>query len=486
MKDNIQQKRLKNLFFLSSLITALGVKAQTFTTLYSFTAESYNGAINADTNSDGAEPQDGLILSGSTLYGTAFEGGNANDGTVFRVNINRSGFTNLHSFTVNSGSPYYTNSDGGLPFAGLILSGTSLYGIASGGGSSGYGTIFKVSTDGTVFTNLYSFTNGSDGANPRAGLLLSGSTLYGTARGGGTASGGSVFAINTDGTGFTNLHSFNFSNGEGIYPTASLILSGSTLYGTTQDGGSSNHYGTVFGINTNGLGFTTLYNFTGGSDEGYPYAGLILSGGIFYGTTSGGGTSPSGSGTVFAVNTNGSGITNLHSFSAESFNNLFDVDTNSDGAYPEAGLILSGNTLYGAASQGGTSGNGTLFKVNIDGSGFANLHNFTRGNDGGSPLGGLILSSNILYGTAFDGGSSGYGTVFGFSLPAPPQLAIILAGINVILTWPTNDPGFTLQSTTNLSPVNWMAVSPAPVVVKGQNTVTNPISSTQQFYQLIP
>jgi hypothetical protein len=87
------------------------------------------------------------------------------------------------------------------------------------------------------------------------------------------------------------------------------------------------------------------------------------------------------------------------------------------------------------------------------------------------------------------GGANGYGTVFGLSSPLP-QPTIILSGTNVILTWPTNVDGFsyagfTLQSTTNLvSPAVWTTVLPSPVVVNGQNTVTNPISGTQQFYRL--
>ena len=97
----------------------------------------------------------------------------------------------------------------------------------------------------------------------------------------------------------------------------------------------------------------------------------------------------------------------------------------------------------------------------------------------------MILSGNTLYGTANGGGSSGNGTVFSLTLPGPPQLTIIPSGPYVILTWPTNAAGFTLQSTTNLvSPAVWTTNSPAPVVVNGQNTVTNPISGAQQFYRL--
>ena len=110
-------------------------------------------------------------------------------------------------------------------------------------------------------------------------------------------------------------------------------------------------------------------------------------------------------------------------------------------------------------------------------------HSFTGDSDGAEPLAGLILSGNTLYGTAPFGGSSGNGTVF--SLFIPPKLTVISSGTFVILTWPTNAAGFTLQSTTNLvSPAAWTTVSPEPVVLNGQNTVTNPVSGTQQFYRL--
>jgi len=98
----------------------------------------------------------------------------------------------------------------------------------------------------------------------------------------------------------------------------------------------------------------------------------------------------------------------------------------------------------------------------------------------------LLLSGNTLYGIAYGGGSSGNGTVFSLSLPvSPPQLTIIPSRANVILTWPTNAAGFTLQSTTNLvSPAIWTNVSPGPVVVHRRNAVTNPILGTRQSYRL--
>jgi uncharacterized repeat protein (TIGR03803 family) len=149
-----------------------------------------------------------------------------------------------------------------LPEGGLILSGTTLYGATTYGGSSDNGTVFKLNIDGTGFTNLHVFTEtypnhtNSDGANPFDSLILSSNTLFGTTQSGGRSGSGTVFAINTDGSGFTNLHSFAavpasypYTNSDGAYPYASLILSSNTLYGTAYNGGSSGQ-GTVFAVNT--------------------------------------------------------------------------------------------------------------------------------------------------------------------------------------------------------------------------------------------
>jgi len=477
-------------FCLAALIAGLGLipagrlTAQTLTVLHSFSAEGSGG-----TNSDGASPRGRLItnLSGNTLYGTTVGGGSFGYGAVFAVNTDGAGFTNLHSFGVNS----YSN--GLQPYAGLILSGSTLYGTTYGGGISGYGTVFAVNTDGTGFTNLHRFTatsgnlsTNSDGANPFAGLIVSGNTLYGTAEYGGSAGNGTVFKVNTNGTGFTTVHSFTFraqppsgggyTNSDGAGPWAGLILSGNTLYGTAIGGGSSGR-GTVFKVNTDGTGFTTLHSFTAttfdiNSDGVNPEAELVLSGNTLYGTASGGGSS--GDGTVFAVNTNGTGFTTLHSFAI-----------NSDGGNP-LGLVLSGNTLYGTVGLGGF-GYGTVFALNTDGTSFTTLHSFRSYSSEGAYPHSVILSGNALYGPAESGGSSDEGTLF--SLSFAPQLTIIPSGANVVLTWPTNVVGFdytrfTLQSTTNLSPSAWSPVAQAAATNAGQISVTVPTSDGSEFFRL--
>jgi len=468
------QPNMKNIRILAIslplLITVLGLTlagrgtAQTFTVLHTFTSES-NGAAN---------PFAGVILSGTNLYGTSQGGGSSGMGTVFRVSKNGTHFTNLHSFTAASG-PKGTNSDGVNPSGGVIISGDTLYGTASAGGAYGNGTVFAMNTDGTDVKNLNNF-NG-EGIVRISGLMISGN-IYGTVDGGGAFGLGSVFTLNSDGNGFTNLHDFGLSPGwpfntDGAYPLAEVILSGSTLYGTTGGGGQSGQ-GIVFAINTDGSGFTNLHSLAYTNDGGIPNAGLVLSGNRLYGTAIQGGSF--GVGTVFGLNTDGTGFQTLHNFNT------------SDGASPGATLTSSGKTLYGTTAYGGSSGAGTVFKINTDGSGFLTLHHFpaTSGigtnSDGAVPYSRLLLSDNILYGTASRGGGSGNGTLF--SIFILPELTIIPSGASMILTWPTNYAGFTLQSTTNLVSPAWTTNSPLPVVVNGQNTVTNPISGNHQFFRL--
>jgi uncharacterized repeat protein (TIGR03803 family) len=316
------------------------------------------------------------------------------------VQVGAQTFTVLHSFNdINSG--YNPRSD-------LILSGSTLYGTTYwGGGSSANGIIFKLNTDGTGYTVLKNFgalvnNTNSDGANPQAGLIVSGSALYGTTYHGGISSNGVVFKVNTDGTGYSVLKNFssfvNGTNSDGANPSGVLLLYGSTIFGTTYCGGISNR-GTLFAINTNGTGFTNLHNFKGyPSDGANPFAGLIISGNTLYGTTSGGGSS--GNGTIFKVNIDGTGYSVLKNF----------TNYPSGAAFPHAGLTLSGNTLYGTTQFGGNSdlnsSFGTVFKVNTDGTGYIVLNNFTNDYQAKYPKAGVIFSNNALYGTTEDGGYS--------------------------------------------------------------------------------
>jgi uncharacterized repeat protein (TIGR03803 family) len=326
----------------------------------------------------------------------------------------------------------------------------SFYGTTSHGGTYTNGTVFKISTNGTL-TTLHSFgsvldTNGFpiDGVFPSAALVQgSDGYFYGTTSYGGTNGGwGTVYKISTDGA-LTSLYSFGSvqdANGlplDGANPYAGLVQgSDGYFYGTTCGAGSFPYtymgsWGTVFKISTDGV-LTALHSFAGGNDGGWPMAGLVQgSDGYFYGTTCGGnGHSKDpepGPGTVFKISTNGT-LTTLHSFGSVPGTNSFPIDG-------------------------------------------ANPHGLVRGSDGN------------FYGTTCCG-TYGNGTISRLTIVPQPQLTLIPSGPYVILTWPTNFTGFTLQSTTNLSSPVWTTNCSPPVVIGGQNVVINPITGTQKFCRL--
>lgn len=469
--------------------------AQTFTTLHSFSP--YSTPPTPPTNTDGVSPVARLLISGNDLYGVTTAGTPSGAGTLFALKTDGTGFTNLHNFG-SFGPGSGTNSDGASPESGLILIGQTLYGTTYNGGVSGSGTVFSYDLDGMTLTNLHFFspTSGNtysniDGANPRAVLCPAGSNLFGTTESGGTAGAGTVFAIQSDGTGFTNLHNFpaqdpvQLTNVDGSNPLGGVVLSGATLYGVTLFGGYYNN-GTLYKINTDGSGFTNLHQFAAGDTSSFPPVNadgispqheLVISGNSLYGVTVMGGSLRWG--TIFTVNTDGTGFTVLHNFNQN------------DGASPAA-LVLQGTTLYGATQSGGTWGNGAVFAINIDGTGFTNLYQFSAtvnrtNSDGALPQDGLIVSGTSLYGTTAMGGNSGSGTVFKISFE--PQLGIQLVGTNVVLSWPTNVVGFSyadykLQSTGTLDSPAWTDVSADPATENSQFSVSIPTSETQQFFRL--
>ncbi len=464
-----------------------------FTPLYDFSATTTN-AIDFLTNSDGAYPYCGLVLSGNILYGTAYGGGTNGDGTVFAVNTNLTGFAAVHTFAAAAANSFgiFTNGDGAGPGGDLVLSGTALYGMAEFGGTNGNGTVYAVNTNGSGFRLLHTFSGldqtyytNSDGANPYAGLILAGNALYGTAEYGGTNGNGTVFAVNTNGGGFRIVHTFtaldagtDTTNSDGAYPVDGLAVSGSMLYGTALNGGT-NGYGTVFAVNTNGTGFTTLYSFTGSDDGAYPYAGLTVSSNTLYGVATYGGMW--GNGTAFALNTNGAAFTVLHGFTG-----------GDDGSGPAAGLVVSSNVVFGTASYGGSENAGTVFEINIGDTNFAVLHAFADGNDGANPEGDLILSNNILYGTASDGGANGNGTVFALSItPLPPEPAFsspmhLSNGKFSILLNGVEGQNYTLQMSTNLISGNWTTLFVTNNATTNSFMVTDPnATNSARFYRVL-
>ena len=273
-----------------SLLCVSHTQAQTYIPLHTFA-----GGTN-----DGDTPNAGLVLDSNMLYGTTVYGGLSNLGTIFRIGTNGSGFQILHNFT--------GGSDGSHASGRLALSSNTLFGTTGQGGNGDYGILFKLNTDGSGYEILREFgDNSSGGLVPYASPIILNGQLFGAASAGGdsAADAGTIYKVNMDGTGFQALHSFS-GGAEGLAPLSELTLVGSTLFGTTSAGGSGG-IGTLFKINTNGTGFSVLHAFSSSEKIFYADFRLAAAGGAVYGQ----GLDFDGSNPVplslFKVNANGTG-----------------------------------------------------------------------------------------------------------------------------------------------------------------------------------
>ena len=279
---------------------------------------------------------------------------------------------------------------------------------------------------------LHTFTGGSDGASPFAGLTLDAAgNLYGTASTGGSAGCsnqgcGVVFELSPTSSGwtYTVLYSFTGAADGGTPWTGVTFDASGNLYGTTVNGGNYG-FGVVFEMSPNsssGWSEHVIHHFTNGADRGTPFGTLTLdASGNLYGTTEGGGDSscnsswPNGCGIVFRLSPSSSGWkgTVLHTFHP------------AHGTQPQGGVILdSAGNLYGATIVGGEnfgcygSGCGVVYKLSPTSSGpwvFTQLHEFSdqKPNNGFMPMGNLLLdNSGALYGTTSEGGKCTGGLVY--------------------------------------------------------------------------
>jgi uncharacterized repeat protein (TIGR03803 family) len=336
-------------------------------TVYGVTTSGAEKTLHAFHNDDGRSPLGDLIDVNGTLYGTTYLGGAASQGTFYRVSL-RGKEKVLLSFNI------YTNSSGAYPAAGLIDEHGTLYGTTVQGctlgfgeqcgphGSTSVGVVYSVTTTGRQQV-LYSFGDnlGAGGEYPYAPVIDVNGTLYGTTRFGGSDFGGIVYSVSSSSGGEAMLHSFT-GGSDGKNPVAGLLDVNGTLYGTTLYGGGSSACakgcGTVFSISTSGAE-KVLHSFAGGSDGAYPQAALIDMNGTLYGTTAAGGgasgCAEGGCGTIFSISTSG----------AESVVHSFSKDSN--GWEPHAELLDVSGTLYGTTFHGGLTrgkcpeGCGTVF-----------------------------------------------------------------------------------------------------------------------------
>jgi uncharacterized repeat protein (TIGR03803 family) len=480
--------KLRNALLLVGLLPGLFVlgpstpntRAQTVTNLHTFMSSTYGHQPYAGL----AEGADGNFY-GTTLYGgTGYSCGNG-CGVVFRISPSGT-FTNLYSLSGTNGayplSAVVLGSDGnlyGTTYAGGTC--TSCASVLFGLQAPGCGSVFRISPGGSL-TTVYSFTGGSDGANPYAGLVQgSDGNSYGTTSAGGTNGAGTVFRVSSGGD-FTNLYSFT-GGSDGAKPIGGLSQgSDGNFYGTTS-GGGTNGYGTVFQITPSGA-LTTLHMFNR-NDGANPTASLVQGNdGNLYGTTFGGPLCFDGLGTVFRISPNGDFVS-LHVFTGFG-----------DGYAPWAGLMLgSDGDFYGTTTTvvGGCAGYGfgTLFRISPSGD-FTNLYSF-HGGDGNEPMAGLVQGiDGNFYGTTDWGGA--YGNVFRLSVPLNPP-ANQIAGLELLSVFGESYAAvlipsvaketYQLQYSDSMNPTNWINSGDPLISIGGPATFFDFAGSTttQRFYR---
>jgi uncharacterized repeat protein (TIGR03803 family) len=342
------------IFIVTLLVTSTW--AATEKTLHNF------GMSISISGRDGNSPVGDLISDAAgDLYGTTNLGGDYNGGTVFELMPNGSGGwmeKKLHDFG--------SGTDGANPQANLIFDTSgNLYGMTYQGGDYGGGTVFELMPNGSggwTEKKLHSFGSGTDGYLTASGLVFDAAgNLYGMTLGGGDYSLGTVFELSPDGSGGwteRRLYDFGSNGADGADPVAGLIFDTSgNLYGMTEFGGDYGG-GTVFQLSPDGSGGWAemkLHDFVTGAEDGYrPAANLIFDTvGNLYGTTQFGGVGArqmGGDGTVFELTPNGSGWTEkkLHDFGVNVNINLV------DGTNPSGSLIFdAAGNLYGTTEYGG-------------------------------------------------------------------------------------------------------------------------------------
>jgi len=379
-------------------------------------AQTFNSLVSFNTN-DGSNPLYVSLVQGldGNYYGTTQYGGVSGQGNVFAVTPGGT-VTSLYSFCSQLGC-----ADGKWPLAGLLLATNGIfYGTTQEGGANGQGTVFSITSAGTL-TTLYSFcsqTNCSDGNFPEGGLIqASNGNFYGFAYEGGSFGFGTFFEITSAGK-LTTL--YNFSGNDGGQPIATPVQgTNGNFYGTAYAGGGALH-GTIFEITPGGK-LTTLYTFCtlpSCDDGSFPIGALVQApNGTFYGTASGNGLN--GQGTVFEITSAGK-FTVLYNFCS--------LSGCADGATPLGGLVLAtdGN-FYGTTEIGGTDNQGTVFRMTPAGK-LTTLHSFDV-TDGSLVTGGLLQATNgSFYGITQNGGAGnvgcqlpqGCGTVFSVSVGLGP------------------------------------------------------------------
>jgi uncharacterized repeat protein (TIGR03803 family) len=400
-------RKFCSLLFLFMLIAGVSAHAQTFGVIHTFSG-----------GGDGYQPAAGVTVDqGGNLYGTTSD--YAGPGTVFQMKYKNGSWILNTLLTFN----FY---DGIIPQGRPVFGpGGAIYGTTTeGGGNINYcgefncGAVYSLRPSRTIChsvscpwtpTLVYAFT-GPDGNQPYFvdPVFDSAGNIYGTTTSGGPSYAGNVFQLTRSvGGGWTatSIHDFNIT--DGLFPVSGVVLDATgNIYGMVEGGGAYGP-GAVYRLSHSGSGwtYTAIYSFTGGTDGSSPIGGLVFDqAGNLYGTTATAGAG--GGGTVFELSPSGGdwNFTLLYSFSGSGLNGPYDSPT----------LDSAGN-LYGTTYGNGAFGYGSVFKLTHNNGSwiYTDLHDFTNGNDGGNPIGGVSLDANgNLFGTTVFGGNNNNGVVW--------------------------------------------------------------------------
>jgi uncharacterized repeat protein (TIGR03803 family) len=350
-----------------------------------------------------------LLHTDGNFYGTTPDGGVHGHGTIYRVTP-AGAVSVLVNFTGMSGP-----RTGSEPFGGLVSDGAgALWGTTQAGGADDRGTVFKVDVSTGALTTLAEFSGEGApvaGGRPSTALVSDGNFFWGTTEVGGGSDLGTIFKIHKTTGQLNTVVEFTGDGGlaKGSYPSSELVSDGDGfLWGTTYAGGAQS-FGTVFKVETASGALSTVVQFdgTGTAPGGAPYGGLVSDGlGFLWGTTSLGGSS--GFGTVFKVNTSTGMLSTPLEFTGNG--------GTTPGSEPLGTLATDGaGNLWGTTSKGGASGAGTIFKVSVSTGAFSPVQSFTGAAGavrGLEPIAGLVSDGEgFFWGTTRLGGANGLGSV---------------------------------------------------------------------------
>ncbi|MDQ3019094.1 MAG: hypothetical protein M3R36_00765 [Bacteroidota bacterium] len=330
------------------VIFSMGNDGKGFKVLYEFTE-------GADDNLGNEPHHDAMLMYNNVLYGATVYGGNKDNGVIFKINTDGTGYSPIHIFKGGA-------DDGAQPHSGVIALNNFLYGLTAEGGAEGKGVIYKMNSGGTDFSVLHLFVKAT-GHNPHGRLTLGsdGHTVFGITKSGGSNGEGVLFSYDLSDSGYSVIHNFQKGKIDGTTSEHGFLTRvDNKLYGMTHHGGEHDK-GIIFSINEDSSGFQVIHSFNDKSKDGNsPFGSLQFSNGFLYGTTHVGGDNDKG--TIFRINADG-----------KKYETVFSYDTPTTGEFPIDNVVFNNDAseLYCFGQQGGVNDEtgkkkfGTIIKLKV-------------------------------------------------------------------------------------------------------------------------